>query len=150
MKKPLRFLVKALLWLAVTFVAFWFTLPPINLRSKDFWTFFCFSVIAAVVISAFSDIFIFIKDKFFKKTYVQKNFKESFKSFSAPIKIGVLTIGLVIVLSIVASIIGSQIFNASRYNKLLSISDGDFAADVNLAKGQIWFLSLKFCPITPK
>lgn len=130
MKKPLRFLVKALIWLAVTFVAFWFTLPPINLRSKDFWTFFCFCVIAAVAISAFSDIFIFVKDKFFKKTYVQKNWKDSFKSFSAPIKIGVLTIGVVIVLSIVASLIGSQIFNASRYNKLLSIRDGDFANDV--------------------
>ncbi len=130
MKKPLRFLVKTLIWLAVTFVAFWFTLPPINLRSKEFWTFFCFSVIAAVIISAFSDIFIFIKDKFFKKTYVQKNWKESFKSFSAPIKVGVLTVGVVIVLSVIASVIGSQFFNASRYNKLLSISDGDFAADV--------------------
>ncbi len=130
MKKPLRFLVKALIWLAVTFVAFWFTLPPINIRSKEFWTFFCFSVIAAVVISAFSDIFIFIKDKFIKKTYVQKSFKESFKSFSAPIKVGVLTVGVVIVLSLIASVIGSQFFNATRYNKLLSISDGDFASDV--------------------
>ena len=130
MKKPLTFLVKAVLWLAVTFVAFWFALPPINLRSKEFWTFFCFCVIAAVVINAFSDIFIFIKDKVQKKTYVQKNWKDSFKSFSAPIKIGVLTVASVIVLLVLASLIGSQIFNATRYNKLLSINDGDFASDV--------------------
>ncbi len=130
MKKGLTYLVKAVLWLAVAFVAFWFMLPPLNLRSREFWTFFCFCVIAAVVINAFSDIFVFIKDKVQKKTYVQKSFKDSFKSFSAPIKIGVLTVAAVIVLSVLASIVGSQIFNAGRYNKLLLINDGDFASDV--------------------
>ena len=53
------------------------------------------------------------------------------KNLSLPIRIAVITIGVIVLLTIVGGIIGAEIFNASRYNKLITLKDGDFVSEVS-------------------
>ena len=47
-----------------------------------------------------------------------------------PLKYGLGLAAALVVLSIVATVIGIPFFNANRYRDLITITDGDFAADV--------------------
>ncbi len=110
------------------FVYFWFALPPINLRSPDFWSFLILSVIVCFVINAFGSLIGFIKNtvnnngsRAFSKNDIKSN---------GVIKAAIVIIGISILVMLIGSVIGAKIFNASRYNKLISVSDGDFSKDV--------------------
>ena len=56
--------------------------------------------------------------------------KRSGVSLGRPLKYGFIAIGLIIILMTVASLLGLQFFNATRYRDLITIEDGDFAQDV--------------------
>lgn len=129
MKKSALITLKALICAVILALSFWFMLPPINLRSTDFWSFVCYCIVVLLIVSACSDVFIALKRALQGKKE-RASFKTRFKSFSAPIKVGVLCIGVIIVLGILATFIGSEIFNAKSYNGLLSMTDGDFSSDV--------------------
>lgn len=130
MKKSISsLLLRWFITLAVIGGYYWFVLPPLNLRSRDFWQFAVFAVIVAVVINSFSQIVDFIKqNKISNKSGI--GFKSKFKMWTKPIKITVIFIGVVIVLSIVAMISGAEIFNAKAYKNLITVEDGDFAENI--------------------
>lgn len=130
MKKSISsLLLRWFITLAVIGGYYWFVLPPLNLRSRDFWQFAVFAVIVAVVINSFSQIVDFIKqNKISNKSGI--GFKSKFKMWTKPIKITVIFIGIVIVLSIVAMISGAEIFNAKAYKNLITVEDGDFAENI--------------------
>ena len=61
MKKTLSVIIRVLLCFVAEFLLFWFKLPPINLKSKDFWGFVIESVVICTVIIAISSITDFLK-----------------------------------------------------------------------------------------
>ncbi len=129
MKKGLSVLVKWLITLLVIGGYYWVVLPPINLRSREFWSFVSFIVIISVVINCFSQILYFIKNN--KTVTNSKGHPHiSLKSLGKPIKFGLAVVLAIIVLSGVMSVIGSEFFNAKSYNKLITLEEGDFTQDV--------------------
>ncbi len=95
---------KFLLIIPIVFLVLYFIfLPPINLRSYEFWTFF-------FVIAVFSGLII---GPVFKIT------KNYFKTL--------LIIGIVVILLHLSS---SEIFNAKRYAKILEVKEGSFSEEI--------------------
>lgn len=127
-------IVKWLITLIVLFLIFWFELPSLNIRDEAFWSFVIQSIVAIVVINAFDKIAkLFRRVKIKNGVFIENsgdNEKVTFKSFGKPIGIALVSIVAIIVLGFVMNIIGAQIFNAKRYNELLTLKNGDFATDV--------------------
>ena len=132
MKKGfLSYLIRILVSLAIIFVGYWFWLPPFNIHSESMWNFLIFAIITFTVINAFSDIIMWISAHIKNKDIVSGNKpKFSFKRFSAPVKVSVIAVGAIILLIIGGNLIGVQVFNASRYKNLITVTDGDFSTDV--------------------
>lgn len=127
-------IVKWLITIIVLFLIFWFELPSLNIRDEAFWSFVIQSIVAIVVINAFDKIAkLFRRVKIKNGVFIENggdNEKVTFKSFGKPIGIALVSIVAIIVLGFVMNIIGAQIFNAKRYNELLTLKNGDFATDV--------------------
>lgn len=132
MKKGfLSYLVRAVLSLAVILVGYWFWLPPLNIRSESMWHFIIFAIIACTVINAFSDIFEWLASHIGNKNVVSANKKDfSFKRFSAPVKISLTAVAAILLLLVAGNVIGAQVFNASRYEELIAVENGDFSENV--------------------
>ncbi len=126
----LKGIVKWLISLVIIALSYWFMLPPINWRSREFWTFLIWSVVIVVAINAFSQVFGFLKSTVNQKIKVDAKTSINLSALGTPIKVAGIGIAAVIVLGVVASIIGAEIFNAKAYNNLIKISDGDFTKDV--------------------
>ena len=127
-------IIKWLITAVVLFIMFWVELPSINIRDGAFWSFVIQAIIVVVVINAFSSV-VKLLSRFKQKNskvYIegQDSKKFSIKSFGKPILIAVCSIVLIIALGFVMNIIGAQIFNAKRYNELLTLKNGDFTVDV--------------------
>lgn len=130
MKKSIPFMLcKWLITLVVLGGYYWLILPPINLQSREFWSFVSFGVIAIVVINAFSQIVAVIKENR-NPVKIAGIPKISLKGLGKPIKFALIIVLSIIVLSGLASVIGAQVFNAKGYRDLISIQEGDFTADV--------------------
>ncbi len=123
-------ILKWLISLVIIAVSYWFVLPPLNWRSRDFWSFLIWSVVIIVAINAFSQVFGFLKSTVNQKIKVDTKMSVNLSALGTPIKIAGIGIAAVIVLGVVASIIGAEIFNAKAYNNLITITDGDFTKDV--------------------
>lgn len=130
MKKPVSVAIKALISAAVIFVLFWFELPAINIHSADFWSFLVQAALVCIVVFGAGQIIEAIRGANHRKRPPLDTVKELLVSFGKPVKITLLAVGVMLVASIIFNIIGSQFFNAGSYNKLLTLQDGDFAADV--------------------
>ncbi len=133
MKKFTLTLIKILLSAVVLFLGYWFMLPPLNLRSPELYSFLIFAVIAVLVICAFSDLLsvfkgakVSVDDEKITTRFIRK-----FKKLGKPVKIGISLVVLIALVIFVGNIIGAQIFNASRYNRLITMQDGDFIAEVS-------------------
>ena len=126
----LKSIVKWLISLVIIAVSYWFMLPPINWRSREFWTFLVWSIVVCVVINAFTQVFDFIRANTNKKIRIDAKTHLNLSALGTPIKIAGISVAAIIVLSLVASIVGAELFNAKAYNNLIKISDGDFTEDV--------------------
>ncbi len=134
----LKATVKWLISLIVIALLYWFMLPPINIKSREFLSFLTFSVIICVVINAFSQVIDLIKNTSNNDTRVLGVPRLNLKSIGKPIKFAFIIVLAVVVLSAIASVIGAEIFNAKRYNQLITMTDGDFTKDIaELSKEQI-------------
>lgn len=94
-------------------IYYYVALPAINIHSSDFWMFL---IVLIIVI-----ILIFVR----RKRLTRYTFKES-KGLKA---IGGLLI-LVIAAYLVGSLLSSPIVNAKKYQKLLTVKDGEFTKDI--------------------
>lgn len=138
MNKALKTALKWLVSLVAIFLTYWFTLPPINVRSRDFWIFVIWSIIIFVVINAFAQVFDFIKANLKHKIEVSTKTRLDLSALGKPIKYTFIFIAVLIVLGVLSSIIGAQIFNAKNYKNLITVSDGDFTKDVaEISRDQI-------------
>lgn len=129
-----KVILKWLICAVIIFLGFWFVLPPINPRSSEMWGFLVFCIIVCVVVNAFSQILslfsLFKADRGVYRINSKEERRSTLKKIGKPFKFAVCAIVCIIALSAVASLIGAQVFNASRYEKLIAMEDGDFTADV--------------------
>ncbi len=131
MKKKVPVAIRVLLCAVVEFLLFWFKLPPINLRSRDFWFFIIESIIICTVIFAISSILAFLRDIQGKKgNYVVEHGKQAIKFSAKPFKAVLITLVAILVFVFAMDIVGSKIFNAKRYASLIQMQDSDFSTDV--------------------
>ena len=130
--KFLRGTIKTLLILVVWFLEFWFMLPPINLRSTAFYFFVIVVILSAFIISRITNVFASVKAV--KGVNVNEALHldlKGFKNLKFSTKATVIICLLIIALIIVGNVIGAQIFNASKYNTLIKVTDGDFVKEVS-------------------
>lgn len=128
-----NFLKNTLKWfiaLLILAISYWFMLPPINWRSGDFWSFVVWGIIVCLVVHAAPQIIAFFKSRTSKILKIEDPNETKGKKLGKPIKIALFSILAIISLSILSSIIGSQLFNAKSYRDLLTITDGNFTEDV--------------------
>lgn len=135
----IRILVSA----ALMFLLFYSMLPAVNLRDKNFLVFLILCILIFLVVNFLSYTKDFlqtlgsgrgvqmVKDEETGQFVFRRNSgKRSGVSLGRPLKYGFIAIGLIIILMTVASLLGLQFFNATRYRDLITIEDGDFAQDV--------------------
>lgn len=135
----IRILVSAVLM----FLLFYSMLPAVNLRDKNFLVFLILCILIFLVVNFLSYTKDFlqtlgsgrgvqmVKDEETGQFVFRRNSgKRSGVSLGRPLKYGFIAIGLIIILMTVASLLGLQFFNATRYRDLITIEDGDFAQDV--------------------
>lgn len=120
MKRFLKVIVPILLVLVIGFLYYYITLPAINIHSPGMW-FFIISVL--VIISIVTGVIAYSKEQVNKH-----NASSLMKSKSFTIICGVTLIAILVY--IVGSILSSPLVNASRYQKLLTITDRDFTEDI--------------------
>ena len=114
---------RVLINLAVTalvgFVYFYLELPPINLQSPDFHTFvllLCLTYCSCAILTSG-----------FQGQGVRHYLKFLKKQCAIPLFVAVA----LLVTAVIGSLMGSVIFRAGAYSKLLNIEAGDFAAEVD-------------------
>ena len=132
MNKFLKGFIKILVILAVVFLEYWFLLPPINLRSTAFYFFIAVVTVTAFVIGRIGNLFSAVKTvKEVNVNNVKALSIGSFKGLKLSTKTTVIICLLLAVLVLVGNIIGPKIFNASKYNTLITFNDGDFVKEVS-------------------
>ena len=105
------------------FAVFYVMLPAINLKDRTFITFLIICIGIVLVVNFVSYVLAFLSRIGDKSV----SFKDGVER---PLKYGLGLAAALVVLSIVATVIGIPFFNANRYRDLITITDGDFAADV--------------------
>ncbi len=139
MKKTVGVPLRILITLAVIFLVYYFTLPPINLRSPAFWAFLAEIIVIIMVVNFFSGVrqFVASLSGYFAGRASGTRQKMDFAGFKS-LKFGLVALAVIIVFSLFADIVGCQLFNAKRYRDLITPVEGDFAADVaELSMSQI-------------
>ena len=132
MNKFLKGFIKTLVILAVVFLEYWFLLPPINLRSTAFYFFIAVVTVTAFVIGRIGNLFSAVKTvKEVNVNNVKTLSIGTFKGLKFSTKTTVIICLLLAVLVLVGNIIGAKIFNASKYNTLITFNDGDFVKEVS-------------------
>ena len=131
MKQKLSVVIRVVLCVIAEFLLFWFKLPPINLRSKDFWGFVIESVVICTMILALSSIIAFIKKNVGKDGRdVLIDGKAAVKGSKKPFKIVLIALAAMVVFTVVMDVVGAKIFNAKGYSNLITLQEGDFSKDV--------------------
>lgn len=126
--------ISCLITLVLAGAGFYITLPPINIKSKEFWVFLLF------VIGVFLVSFFFTKLKGNINITKGKVEIEGIKNkASAPkTKKGKIILGaVVLILVLVAGVIfvtSSPVFNATKYQKLLTVEEREFSEDISEIK----------------
>jgi len=114
--------------IVVTFVLYFFMLPPLNPMAPEFWTFLVFIGAVYFITKFFSSL----KKIIFQATGTTSN-NEIYKmtNKSKKVKIVILSIVGVVVAIVAINIINSPLFNASAYQNRITINeDGNFVDDV--------------------
>ena len=125
----IRILVSA----ALMFLLFYSMLPAVNLRDKNFLVFLILCILIFLVVNFLSYTKDFlqtlgsgrgvqmVKDEETGQFVFRRNSgKRSGVSLGRPLKYGFIAIGLIIILMTVASLLGLQFFNATRYRDLIT------------------------------
>lgn len=132
--KKVRIAVQIIVDVIAAFLLFWFTLPPLNPRSQDFWGFVLTLAIICLIVFA-----VFHIEKLRGREFTVSDFRaDRLKRLGKKGKIIFGCVVGVVALFLVAYLSGAEIFNASRYSELLPLEDGNFSQDVaELSMSQI-------------
>ncbi len=131
MKKALPILLRAAVSAVIVFLMFWFSLPAVNLRSGDFWTFLFWSLLIVTVVNFAGNIISFFRNlKVGRPVKFVPSAKSAVKTLGIPAMAVAGVFGLMIVFSLIFNLVGAEIFNATRYKDLITVQDANFTEDV--------------------
>lgn len=124
MKKSGKKLLILLSLIVVIGVYYYITLPAINIHSQGFWQ--CLLFLTVLLIAGY----VLAKSrKEFKKFGKNMSLKELLHDLKL-VKVGIGVFLLILIVYLAGTILSSPILNASKYQKLLMVENGDFASDV--------------------
>lgn len=125
MKKCLKIGIPVLMGLVIGFIYYYINLPAINIHSKGFWGFLLF---LALVITAAAGLFVMKK----QNTHFQNNVVPISKGlFKNKLLFSCIAITLALLLIyIFGSLLSSPIVNAKKYQRLINLSQRNFAEDI--------------------
>lgn len=129
-------IIGSILAVLLILILFWIYLPPINPTSPTFWIFVLVCMAIFLVFLGFGEISSAVSSSSSGQKVVEINGSKvnlpgmPHMPKSKGLKILLFTMGGIIVLMIIASVIGMEFFNASRYQKLLTKNNGVFTEDV--------------------
>lgn len=136
-------IVRILISAVLIFLLFYSMLPAVNPKDKNFFVFLILCILIFLVVNFLSYTKDFlqtlgsgrgvemVRDETTGQFVFRKSSgKKSRVSMGKPLKYGFIAIGLIIIFMTVASLLGIQFFNATRYRDLIVIENGDFAEDV--------------------
>ena len=113
MKKAKAKIIGAIVLVIVAFLYYYFTLPAINIHSRDFW--FFIGILVAVIALIYA----------WKKHLRPDEIKES-KGMKAIL----FVLAAVVVVYLVGALLSSPIVKAKKYQKLLKVEEGEFTKDI--------------------
>ncbi len=132
MNKFLKGVIKTVIILVAIFLEYWFMLPPVNLRSTAFYFFVIVATLTAFIIGKVGNLFMPLKAvREINVTDVKFIGLSTFKKLKFPTKLVAVICLLMVLLIVVGNVIGAKIFNASKYNTLITFNDGDFVKEVS-------------------
>lgn len=122
MKSKLKFLIPGyvLVVLIFLFAVYYVTLPPMNLHSSAFWTYFFFCD-AVVFVSYF--IIRGLRGNIFRTP-------SRFGGFPMFPKVQILLTAVLFLILLVLSLFSSTLVQAKKYSSMIEITQSDFAADI--------------------
>ncbi|MCF0122452.1 MAG: CvpA family protein [Lachnospiraceae bacterium] len=105
---------------AIVFLYYYTELPAINIHSEGFWGFI---ILIVIMLMAIFRVLPLIKR--FQEDGISPNFRED-----KPLRVGIIFVGALLVIFIIGFILSSPIVNAEKYQKLLTVQEGDFSFDI--------------------
>lgn len=121
LSKPVKLLINALITLIFAAVYFYVELPPINVKSLEFWGFI-------ILLFALFSFLTLISSAFNLST--SSTPVDILKGLWNSCRVTVIIVALLIVFCLIGLIVSSVFFNAGAYSSLLETTDSDFATDV--------------------
>ena len=113
MKKAKAKIIGAIVLAIVAFLYYYFTLPAINIHSRDFWFFIGILVAVLALIYAW-----------------KKRLRPDEIKTSKGMKAILFVLAAVVVVYLVGALLSSPIVNAKKYQKLLKVEEGEFTKDI--------------------
>ena len=123
MSKVKCHVISAIVTLIVAVVGFYFALPAISFHNIDLY------IDIIILCAVYSVLYLILSSKS-GITQIATGGKSTIISFFKPVKVAAIIAGICLLVMIIGSLVGAVIFNASRYQKLLTVETGDFTEDV--------------------
>ena len=114
----------ALITLVVAAVGFYFTLPAISIHNPEL----LFDVVFLCVVYAVTFVVSYRKN--FDFEIINTNGKINFREIISAVKIIIAVALIALIIWGIGQLTGAVFFNAGRYQKLLTVENGDFTTDV--------------------
>ena len=125
MKKTTKWIISAIITAAISALAYYVVLPPLNLYSSSFWLSITFvAIVFGVVYATFS-----AKDGL-KNVFQGKFQKQQYKNSNVATKIFITVAVLPIAVVIVGQLISSTFFNATAYANIITVPEAVFEEDM--------------------
>lgn len=120
---------RALIAAVLIFLIYFFELPPLNLRSEEFWS-FLFQVVVIVLVTMGLEI---VRDLILRVQMegVRGVLSFNFQNASKPFLFGAGLLILTLVIQVLGNVIGHPFFHSEAYSSLIQVDEGDFTSDVS-------------------
>lgn len=134
MSKALKASIKALICSALSFLIYYIFLPPINLRTRQFWLFLIavlliFGIPFGIIdLSALNDL-----DPKARKRKEKRLGKQAVKPLIKKNAVSIVylsVIGAMIAVILLGTLFSSAVFNAKAYSEIIDVKDCDFSEDM--------------------
>lgn len=129
-KQPMNGTVwRALLAAVLIFLIYFFELPPLNLRSQEFWS-FLFQVLVIILVTMGLEI---VRDLILRLQMegARSILTFPYRSLGKPFLLGGGLLILTLVIQLAGDVIGHPFFHSEAYSNLIKVDEGDFTSDVS-------------------
>lgn len=116
MKKTIKIIIAAIILCLVGFIYYYLALPAINIHSSGFWWFILLALVVALIILGFMAFYN-------KRGTIDTSARRRFNTVAA-------AAGLLFAVYIIGGIISSPVFNAGKYQKLLTVVERNYTDDI--------------------